>query len=76
MNGGTNNAQNPASYTIADSAITLGEPTKTGNTFDGWYSNAEFTGTKVTSIPEGSTGNVTLYAKWTATTTDPDPSNP
>jgi len=76
LNGGTNNAQNPASYTIADSAITLGEPTKTGNTFDGWYSNAEFTGTKVTSIPEGSTGNVTLYAKWTATTTDPDPSNP
>ena len=40
-------------------------------TFEGWYSNPEFTGNAVTEITID-TGNVTLYAKWSesATTTN------
>jgi uncharacterized protein (TIGR02145 family) len=32
--------------------------------FDGWYDNSGLSGSKVTSIPKGTTGNKTLYAKW------------
>ena len=48
----------------------------TGFEFDGWYTNAETTGEAVTSVAEKSTGDKTFYAKWKATTTDPEPSNP
>ena len=43
--------------------ITLKDPAKAGYTFEGWYKDAEFT-TKVTEIIQGTTGNITLYAKW------------
>ena len=65
LDGGTNAAANPAKYTVATSTITLADPTKTGYTFGGWYSEAAFTN-KVTQIAKGSTGDKTLYAKWTA----------
>ena len=64
LNGGTNGS-NPTSYTVETDTITLDPATKTGYTFDGWYNNSEFTGDAVTSIPKGSTGNITLYAKFT-----------
>ena len=67
LNGGTNNAKNPATYTIATAKITLANPTKTGYTFGGWYADKAFK-TKVTAIAKGSTGNKTLYAKWTVNT--------
>ena len=67
LNGGTNGA-NPAAYTVEDETITLLNPTWTGEgftaTFQGWYDNAAFTGNAITTIPHGSTGNKTLYAKW------------
>ena len=44
--------------------IVLPSPYKEGFTFDGWYDNAEFTGSKITSIIVGADGNKTLYAKW------------
>ena len=68
LNGGTNHANNPNSYTYEDATITLQEPTKTGYTFNGWYDNSSFTGTPITRISKGSYGNKTLYAKWTANT--------
>ena len=68
LNGGTNHANNPNSYTYEDATITLQEPTKTGYTFKGWYDNSSFTGTPITQISKGSYGNKTLYAKWTANT--------
>ena len=40
------------------------KPFKSGNVFDGWYDNAEFSGDPITSIPLGFHG--TLYAKWTS----------
>ncbi|HQD92446.1 MAG TPA: N-acetylmuramoyl-L-alanine amidase, partial [Bacilli bacterium] len=39
-------------------------PIMTGGTFKGWYTNANFSGSPVTSIAPGTTGNITLYAKW------------
>ena len=66
LNGGVNNEANPDSYYITTSKITLKNPTRTGYTFKGWYSNSNYK-TKVTSIAQGSTGNKTLYAKWEKT---------
>ncbi len=65
LNGGTNSTKNPSTYTVT-SSITFNNPTKKGYTFGGWYSDAKFK-TKVTSIKKGTTGNKTLYAKWTKT---------
>lgn len=63
LNGGTNNVDNPLTYTIETPTITLLSPERTGYTFDGWYSDAEFL-TSVTSIKKGSIGDINLYAKW------------
>jgi uncharacterized repeat protein (TIGR02543 family) len=62
LNGGTNNAGNPTSYTIESATITFLNATRTGYTFNGWYTTSAFT-TQVTQIATGSTGNRTLYAK-------------
>ena len=58
--GATNN--NPTSYTEGDT-ITLVDPVLPGHTFEGWYDNAECTGTKITQI-SGYTTDITLYAKF------------
>lgn len=42
-------------------------PTKTGYTFKGWYSDSKFK-KKVTKIKKGSTGARKFYAKWVANT--------
>lgn len=67
MTGATNHASNPSTYTIESSAITLQTPTKDGYIFGGWYSDSGLS-TPVSTIPAGSTGNKTFYAKWTAIT--------
>lgn len=67
LNGGTNSSSNPKSYKITTTTIMLKTPSKKGYTFGGWYTSANYS-TKVTQIPKGSTGNKTLYAKWTANT--------
>ena len=59
VDGATN--ENPASYNVETETITLKDPVKTGYTFAGWYSADN---SPVTKIPQGSTGNITLYAKW------------
>ena len=61
LNGGKN-ASNPKTYTVT-SDITLKKPIRTGYTFKGWYLDKSLT-KKVTKIAKGSTGNKTLYAKW------------
>ena len=69
LNGGTNASDNPAGYNVENATITLADATKTGYTFDGWYTDEACTETnKVTEIKTGSTGNLTLYAKWNANT--------
>ena len=64
LDGGTNAAANPASYYPLPTATALQEPVKAGCTFDGWYTDAAFT-SRITEIPKGHVGNMTLYAKWT-----------
>ena len=51
-------------FTIESETITLDEPTRTGYAFAGWYTNEGLTGDPVTTIAQGSTGDITLYAKW------------
>ncbi len=64
LNGGTNHADNPATYNIESETITLQEPAKTNYSFGGWFDNEDCTGDAVTSIVSGSYGDITLYAKW------------
>ena len=68
LDGGTNPSNAPTSYTAQSADITLPNPTKTGYAFAGWYTSSSFTGSKVTKITSGSSGNKTFYAKWTAIT--------
>ena len=63
LDGGTN-GNNPTTYDVYTATITLEPATKTGYTFDGWYDNPDLTGSAITEIPQGSTGSLTLYAKW------------
>ncbi len=65
LNGGQNNVDNPLDgYNIESETIELKNPTRNGYIFGGWYNNKNFSGSRITSIPSGSTGNKTLYAKW------------
>ena len=64
LDGGENNNANPVEYNVETQATTLAEPKKTGYIFDGWYESKDFTGNKVTEIPQGSIGDIKLYAKW------------
>jgi len=71
LNGGTNAANNPSSYTIAELPRTINNPTRNGYTFQGWTAKYSDSHTDVTnpttyySIPSGVTGLVTLTANWT-----------
>ncbi len=62
LNGGTNHASNPASYTVEDT-VTFNNPTNGEKKFEGWYKESTFQ-TAVTGIAKGNTGNMDLYAKW------------
>ena len=67
LDSGANNASNPSGYTIETATITLLAPTKTGYTFGGWFSDSSnTTGNEVTAIPQGSIGDKTVFANWTA----------
>ena len=66
LNGGKNAAANPEWYEQGVGVFSLADPTyKTGFDFAGWYDNADLVGTPITSIAAGTTGAMTLYAKWT-----------
>ncbi len=56
---------NPKTYTVNTDTIKLEKLSRTGYTFGGWYKDSKFK-TRVKTIDTGSTGNRTLYAKWTA----------
>lgn len=64
LNGGVNAASNPATYND-DADTALAAPVRTGYSFGGWYDNEGLTGSPVTGIPAGSSGDKTFYAKWT-----------
>ena len=64
MNGGENDESNPETYTIETPTITLGNPTRAGYTFKGWFTEEAFEN-PVTEITLGSYGDKKFYAKWT-----------
>ncbi len=61
-NGGS--AIDPVTKVYTQTISALAEPTKEGYDFGGWYTNSGLT-TSYNLANSASTGNVTLYAKWT-----------
>lgn len=59
LDGGTNDPLNPNTIHFFDEVI-LRDPIKNGYQFEGWYLN----GVKVVKIPEGTTEDIDLVAKW------------
>ncbi len=68
LNGGTNNENNKSKYSVTTKTFALSNPTKKGYTFKGRYKDSEFK-KSITSIKKGTTGNITLYAKWVSSDT-------
>jgi len=66
LNGGINSSDNPSTFGITETVM-LKEPTRNGYTFNGWYTNAECSGTnnQVYKISSGTNKDITLYAGWT-----------
>jgi len=56
---------NPPTYTVEYETIMLDGATRQGYIFEGWF-DAEEGGNKVTEIPAGSIGDITLWARWRA----------
>ncbi len=56
----------------SESGLTLPTPVKEGYTFDGWYLTEDLSGDAVTEIATGTTGDITVYAKWTQIPVEPD----
>lgn len=61
-NGGDTVAD--GTYTVEDT-VTLPSIKKEGATFGGWFENSDLSGSPVTEIAKGTTGNKTYYAMWT-----------
>ena len=57
-------------YYINSAEIDLSEPTKYGETFCGWYTNADLSGEAIFSIAPGTIDNLELYARWEITEYD------
>lgn len=62
LDGGTNSPNNPSTYNL-ESSFTFEDPTKTGYTFLGWFDTSD---KQVTGISIGSSGELTITAKWSA----------
>lgn len=62
LNGGINSSQNVETYYITDK-VTLYAPNKQYSSFGGWYTDEAFE-TEIKEIPEGTYGDLVLYAKW------------
>jgi uncharacterized repeat protein (TIGR02543 family) len=68
LDGGTNNINNPTSYTYETNEITLSDPTKVGYEFIGWTTEGVTTPTKNLTIEKNSTGNKEFTAHFEANT--------
>ncbi len=64
LDGGTNNAQNPAFYYTNGKDLTLNVPTKDGYYFTGWTGEGVSSPAMAVTIPQGSTGIKTYTANW------------
>ena len=64
--GGTNASKNPTKYTIETESFMISNPTREGYIFEGWTSSTINTPTKGVIIKQGTIGNITLTAHWSA----------
>lgn len=64
LNGGSFTTEPKKTYTIESKDRTLKTPKRRGYDFLGWYQNANLTGSRVTVLPHGSTGDKAYFAKW------------
>lgn len=69
LDGGTMPADAPRQYTIETETFDLPVPQRDYYSFEGWYAEETFAN-RVVQVSQGSTGNVTLYAKWQQTSTE------
>ena len=54
----------PGKYSRKTDTITLPQMEKANYVFSGWYTNSEYDGEPITEITKGSSGNITLWAKF------------
>ena len=66
LDGGTNAAGNPATFTCSSLPISLSDATKTGLYFAGWYTDSAFTSKRLTQIAAGTLKNVKLWARFSS----------
>ncbi len=64
---GTHGSGYPTTHTYG-SATPLVNPTRTGYTFEGWYSVADCSSGKITAVPADVAAAYTVYANWTPNT--------
>jgi uncharacterized repeat protein (TIGR02543 family) len=62
--GVSNHLSNLPAYTIEDTVPLYAPAGSNGATFLGWYGYSDFSGPAVASIPAGTTGAKSFYAKW------------
>lgn len=62
LNGGTNAESNPETFTVLDTVI-LGDASRDGYEFAGWYTDAAFTN-RIEKILRGTASDLTLYARF------------
>lgn len=70
LDGGTNHDSNPSTYTIKSADIILGNPSRLGYSFEGWYEDSGYVVSSST-LARGSTGDKSFYAKWVAQSNTP-----
>lgn len=66
LNGGSNAASNPSSYSSSQSNITLDSGIRNGYDFLGWFENADLVTSGIFTINTSRAENITLYAKWSS----------
>ena len=64
-NEGVINSGNIETYEFGKGATLPTDVTKTGYTFEGWYSNTSYVGGTVSSIADNDMGDKQFWAKWT-----------
>ena len=64
LDGGENHEDNPDTYTVEDTVTLYNPYGRHGYSFHGWFTGPNGTGDKVENIPEGSIGDIELYAYW------------
>ncbi len=62
LNGGTNSAGNPSTYTVEDE-FDFADPSRRFWNFEGWYSAGE----RMVGVTPGTTGDLTIEARWSQT---------